>query len=118
MPPRPRHDPWKRRQSTRDDIARHKEESSLEARKADPVVEAERVRNAFIIDGEALMPETEMHAHLKRINDEVATIDRHIGEPLGTTVLAEAMAHGLDWCSWNVPRRRNFLRLLVVLRSR
>lgn len=107
-------DRWKQRQSTRDDSTRHQEEAALEARKADLLAQAERVRSAFIIDGEALMPEAEMLAHLKRINDDVANIHRRIGELLGSTVLAEAVAEGLDWRSWNVPRRRNFLRILVA----
>jgi len=56
---------------------------------------------------EGLMSEQEMRQHVTCINGELAAVSGRIDSILGTTVLSAAMADGLDWRSWNVPRRRS-----------
>ncbi|MDN4479609.1 zinc ribbon domain-containing protein [Demequina muriae] len=101
---------WQQR-SAEQDPAHDAELARLEGQKANLEEHARRARSLFV---EGLMPEQEMRQQVTRINTELESLNGRIDSMLGTTVLSAAMADGLDWRSWNVSRRRNFIRLLVA----
>jgi len=105
-----KNDRWQQRLSEKDP-AQDRELARLESEKANLDEQGRRVRSMFV---EGLMPEQEMRQQVTRIQDETEKVQERIDSLLGTTVLSAAMSDGLDWRSWTIPRRRNFIRLLVA----
>lgn len=100
---------WQQRTAEREP-QHDREIARLEAEKSNLEEQGRRVRSMYV---EGLVPEQEMRQHVTRVNTELATVNTRMDSLLGTTVLSAAMADGLNWRAWNVPRRRNFIRLLV-----
>ncbi|WP_144800894.1 recombinase family protein [Curtobacterium sp. BH-2-1-1] len=100
---------WQQRRSEPDP---HTEDliDRLTEQKADLDEQRKRANDAFI---QGWMDEREHDEHARRIRNEAEQIERRLGEALGTTHLADALADGLDWRAWTPMKRRNFLRLAI-----
>ncbi|WP_440709736.1 recombinase family protein [Herbiconiux sp. YIM B11900] len=84
--------------------------TKLEVDRADLVEQQRRLNDAWIMGN---VDEPHYRTHVERIKSELEAIERKINDLLGSTVMTDAIADGLDWESWPPMRRRNFMRLAV-----
>lgn len=84
--------------------------TQLEAHRDDLRDQKARADDMFI---RGALSEREHSQHAERIRQETDATTQKIDALLGTSIVSDAIADGLDWRSWSPERRRNFLRALI-----
>lgn len=84
--------------------------AQLEAHRDDLRDQKSRADDLFI---RGALSEREHAQHVERVRVETDETTRQIDALLGTSIMTDALADGLDWRSWSPERRRNFLRVLI-----
>jgi hypothetical protein len=84
--------------------------AQLEAHRADLRDQKTRADDLFI---RGALSEREHAQHVERVRVETDETTRQIDALLGTSIMTNALADGLEWRDRTPERRRNFLRVLI-----
>ncbi|OAN29124.1 hypothetical protein A4X17_05990 [Plantibacter sp. H53] len=84
---------------------------ALQSKRTDLEEQRQRVTMEYV---RGLIPQRELDQIRATIEAEADQLQREIDSLLGTSIMSDALADGLDWRAWSPMRRRNFLKIAIA----